>query len=453
MEWLITLSLFGLLARLTAVQLIKHDYYQELARDNRVKLIKIAAKRGKIYDRNQQLLSSREAFSHVLGYVGEGDREIVGKDGLEKVYDERLRGQAGGLLVETDTNGTVVREIGRSEPEAGEDLVISLDAPLQQKAYELLAGRKGALVAGNPQTGEILAMVSSPGFKPDQVAQYLADPGLPLFNRAISGVYPPGSTFKLVTAVAALEEQQIDASTRIEDTGVVTIGPYRYANWFFTQYGRTEGSLDLIGAIKRSNDIFFYRLGEKLGIVSLSEWAKFFGLGRPTGIDLPGEAGGLMPDPAWKEMVKKESWFLGDTLIAAIGQGDILMTPLQVNQMTAVIAAGGIWCRPHLVGEPDCKKLDLNPKTIALVAEGMSQVTQAGGTAFPFFDFPVPVAGKTGTAEFGDPQNKTHAWFSGFAPIDNPGIVVTVLLEGGGEGSYQAAPVAKELLSYWFSRQ
>jgi len=468
-EWLVTLSLFGLIARLAAVQIIDHNYYQTLARENRIKLVKIPADRGVIYDRSGKPLDRNapegrdyllaEAGSNVLGYVGEGDQEIEGRDGLEKFYDESLRGKAGGILVETDTNGEVMREIGRSEPQPGKNLTTTLDAGLQQKAYELLSGRKGALIASDPKSGEILALVSSPGFDPNSVEKYLTDKNLPLFNRALGGEYPPGSTFKLVTATAALEENKINADTQIEDTGVINIGPYSYSNWYFTQYGRTEGSINIVAAIKRSNDIFFYRLGEMLGIRALADWAKFFGLGYPTGIDLPGEAAGAMPDPQWKLLVKKENWFLGDTLIAAIGQGDILMTPLQVNQMTSVIASAGQWCRPHLVsaGRDYCRKLDIHPETTGLITQGMIQVTQAGGTAWPFFNFPVSVAGKTGTAEYGDKTSAkgglTHAWFTAFAPADNPNIVVTVLLEGAGEGSYEAAPVAKDLLSYWFSRQ
>ncbi|MBU2051643.1 hypothetical protein KKH13_00370 [Patescibacteria group bacterium] len=464
-EWLLTLSLFGLLARLVSVQVVNHDYYLALARENRIKLETIPADRGVIFDRFKTPLNRNapegrqydlgEAGSAVLGYVGQGDREIVGKDGLERIYDNKLKGKPGGLLLETDAAGALVREIGRSEPVPGDSLMSTLDAGLQQKAYALLSGRKGAVVASDPGNGEILALVSSPGFKPQEVEKYLTDQDLPLFNRALGGVYPPGSTFKLITATAALEEGKADASTQIEDTGKISIGPYSYANWYFTQYGRTEGFLDIIQALKRSNDIFFYRLGERLGIRALADWAKFFGVGNSTGVDLPGEAEGLMPDPTWKEAQKKEDWFLGDTLITAIGQGDILMTPLQVNQMTSVIASTGQWCRPHLVAadkEDYCRRLDIQPQTIDLITSGMAQVTQAGGTAWPFFDFPVSVAGKTGTAEFGG-DDKTHAWFTGFAPVDSPNIVVTVLLEGAGEGSYEAAPVAKDLLAYWFSRQ
>ncbi len=255
--WLVTLSIFGLLARLAAVGLIDHDYYQTLARENRIKVINIPAKRGVIFDRfNQPLTGMGEAASHVLG--------------LELVYDESLRGRPGSLLVETGADGSIIREIGRDEPQTGESLATTLDKGLQQKADALLAGRKGALIAGDPATGAILALVSGPGFDPNSVEKYLNDQNSPLFNRAVGGVYPPGSTFKIITAAAALEERKIDGQTQIEDTGVIKIGDYQYTNWYYTQYGRTEGNLNVVGALTRSNDIFFNRLGEPLGIRALS---------------------------------------------------------------------------------------------------------------------------------------------------------------------------------------
>ena len=471
-NWLITLTLFGLLGRLVVVQVIDHQYYQALASGNRIKLVSLPADRGVIFDRFSRPLARNapagreyllgEAAGQVIGYVGlpaqagESDRESVGQEGLEKYYDDQLRGVPGGILEETDAVGQVIRQISRSEPQAGNNLATTIDAGLQQQAYTLLAGRKGAVVASDPNSGEILALVSSPGFNPSQVAKYLTDPDLPLFNRALGGEYPPGSVFKIITAAAALEEHKIDESTQIEDTGVINIGPYQYTNWYFTQYGRKEGWINIVAALKRSNDTFFYRLGEMLGIRALADWAKWFGVGNLTGIDLAGEAAGVMPEPDWKSSVKQEDWYLGDTLISAIGQGDILMTPLQVNQMTSLIAGQGKACRPHLVGEADCQNLDISQSTLNLIIQGMNQVTQAGGTAFPFFDFPVRVAGKTGTAEFGPASAgqaaKTHAWFTAFAPADKPNIVVTVLLEGGGEGSAEAAPVAKDLLTYWFDQ-
>jgi len=473
--------------RLVMLQVVDREYYRVLADENRVKLEIIRADRGVLYDRHGEILGRNvpegreyvygEAMSHLLGYVGEiseeelerceeGDKcefglgDVVGKMGIEKQYDKRLRGEDGGVLVEHDAEGEVLREIGRREPVTGESLRLTLDSGLQRKAYELMDKRRGALVASEAKTGEILALVSSPGFDPVKVEEYLDDKDLPMFNRAISGEYPPGSVFKVVAAVGALEEGKVDETTEVEDTGEIKIGPYRFGNWYYDQYGRKEGKLDIIKGIARSNDIFFYKLGEWLGITALSDWAKYFGLGSITEIDLPEEANGLMPDPDWKKEFKGEEWYLGDTYITAIGQGDILMTPLQVNQMMSVIASGSKWCQPHLLkSEEDyCRNLDINDKTLELLIEGLKQVCETKGTAWPFFEFEVKgeriyVAGKTGTAEFGDPDDETHAWFTGFAPVEKPQIVVTVLLEAAGEGSYQAAPVVKELLSYWFSRQ
>ena len=475
------------LARLVLLQLVEGSYYRKLADENRVKLTIQPADRGVIYDRHGEALARNAPLgreyvlgadaAHVLGYVSTVSEEqwqacrektdcdywygeTVGQLGLEAYYDDKLRGTAGSVITETDAGGSVIREIGRSIPIAGESITTTLDLGLQRKAYELLKNQKGALIASIPQTGEILALVSSPAFDPGKVALSLNHPDLPLFDRAIGGSYPPGSVFKIVTATAALEEDKINADTLIEDTGELRVGAFRYGNWYFDQYGRKEGMLNLVRAIARSNDIFFYQLGERLGIKHLSDWAKYFGVGKITGIDLAGEGAGLMPDEEWKLNYFKERWFLGDTYISAIGQGNILMTPLQVNQMLNVVAADGVWCRPHLIKDtpPDCLKLNIDDKNLSLVKEGLKQVTETGGTAYPFFNFAVngktiSVAGKTGTAEFGDPDDKTHAWFTVMAPFDEPQISVTVLLEAAGEGSEKASPVAKDLLTYWFSRQ
>jgi len=465
------------------LQIWEAKYYRLLADENRIKQEILPAPRGKILDRFGEVLTLSEANAHVLGYVGEADEEeaakfylgaVVGKMGLEKQYDQSLRGVDGLSILEKDAQGKVLRELRRIEPIQGEALATTLDAGLQKKAFELMNQRKGAVVISNPITGEILALVSSPSFDARNLPKFLADKDLPLFNRAISGEYPPGSTFKVVTATAALEEGKIDQTTKIEDTGELRVGVYRFGNWYFDQYGRKEGWLEIIRALARSNDIFFYKLGEYLGINALADWARYFGLGSKTGIDLEGEANGLIPDPEWKEAVLKDQWYLGDTYISAIGQGNILTTPIQLNQMIDVIASRGKLCRPHLVADKQdkCKQLDIQEKTLNLITEGLKQVCETGGTAWPFFDFKVKdnppaggyVAGKTGTAEFGPSPSvdgsgqgrveyQTHALFIGFAPADKPEIAITVLLEGAGEGSYQAAPVAKELLTYWLERQ
>lgn len=476
------LVLLLLVGRLVSLQVIEGQYYRKLADENRVKLEIIRTDRGVIYDRHGEILVRNtpegrdyiygQGLSHVLGYVGEvdeneleiGDYELkdtVGKMGLEKQYDQELRGQDGGVIVETDTDGNKVREIGRREPVTGKSIKLTIDLGLQKKAVTLMGQEKGAMIASNPGTGEILAMVSSPGFDPKAIEKAVNDKDLPMFNRVIGGEYAPGSTFKIITAVAALEENKIDETTEIEDTGEIKIGDkWRYGNWYYDQYGQKEGFLEITRALARSNDIFFYKLGEMLGIRQLADWAIYFGLGNRTGIDLGGEANGLMPTPDWKKEFWDEDWFLGDTYISAIGQGNVLMTPLQVNQMTSVVASKGKLCQPHLLETKiKCQALDISDKSLDLVIEGMRQVCEEGGTAWPMFGFKVkdqaiPIAGKTGTAEFGAKDDTvTHAWFTAFAPIDNPQIVVTVLKEAAGEGSDEAAPVVRDLLTYWFSRQ
>lgn len=484
---LLTLFLGGaflsLWLRVFYLQVIKGRDNELLAEENRIALERISPPRGVIYDREGRILvrnreQGREylyprALAHILGYVAEASADeldlyqlgdVVGKMGIEKEYDLLLRGRSGGVVVEKDVQGETVRELTKQEPKQGEDLHLTLDLDLQKKALDLLRGRKGAIVAVIPETGEVLALASSPSFDPNlfTVSQssllndLLGDPDQPMFNRAISGLYPPGSIFKIVTAIAGLETGKIDADTRIEDTGEIKISNYGrefiYSNWYYTQYGKKEGILDLVRAIKRSNDIFFYKTGEWVGIAKLVDWAKYFGLGQALGIDLPGEADGLVPTPEWKKEAKTEAWYLGDTYITSIGQGNLLLTPLQVNQMALVIASGGRFCAPHLVKGEDCHPLEIKSENLALVKEGMVQACAEGGTGAPFFDFEPSVGCKTGTAEYGDPENKTHAWFTVFAPVDNPEILVTVLLEGAGEGSQAAAPIAKEILEYWFRR-
>jgi penicillin-binding protein 2 len=475
-----------------------------------------------------------EALSHVLGYTGEltekelndeyyklryyrrGDR--IGRTGAEALFEDRLRGRDGKELVEVDAHGTTLRTLGRDKETPGEDIMLSIDAGLQQTVAESFPkGEKGAIVVARPATGELLAMYSSPsydlnafssGLSQQQYDDLTSDPDQPLFDRAIGGVYPPGSTFKIVTSLAALEEGVVSRNTIVDDIGVLTIGPFSFPNWYFKQYGKTEGPVDIVKAIQRSNDIFFYKAGEWVGITKLVSWARKVGVGKPLGVELGGEASGLMPDPAWKKErfgtpedkeARNDEWYLGDTYHVAIGQGYLLVTPLQVNTWTNVIANGGAVCRPTIKkvtgtkpGETHCKDVVVKKETIDLIASGMRKACETGGTGYPFFDFGirklegadkenqatssgtltrVPVACKTGTAEYGDPQNRTHAWFTAFAPLPavasaskgealkgspeisgDPEISVTVLVEGAGEGSAVAAPIAKKILEWWFSR-
>lgn len=499
------LAFATLLTRLFFLNVVQGRQNRDLSEGQRIKLHKISAPRGIIFDRNGQPLVKNipiykrcdenfscekisreealrleaqgreaelapdvgreypqgEAFAHVLGYLGEasahevekGERKLgeqVGRTGVEEEQNSLLRGIDGGEILEVDTDGVTLRRIGHKDFIPGQDLTLTIDGHLQKIAFEALEGRKGAVVAQNPKTGEILALVSSPSFDPKYLDEALKNARLPLFNRAISGAYPPGSTFKIVTAAAGLEEGRITADTKIEDPGVIMVGTYRYANWYFTQYGKTEGVIDLVRAIKRSTDTFFYKVGELVGAQKLVVWGKAFGLGQKTGIDLPGEVSGFLPDPG------SGKWFLGNTYHLSIGQGALGLTPLQVNQMTAVVASGGKLCQPHFI-KPDkvtpCQAIGLKGETINLITEGMRQACSPGGTAFPFFDFQPQVACKTGTAEFGDPAGRTHAWLTAFTPYDNPEIAVTALVEAGGEGSYVAAPVVKKVMDYWFHSQ
>jgi penicillin-binding protein 2 len=507
--WAILVISFGVLIfRLSQLSFFEGERNRILADSQRIKTKKITAQRGIIYDRNliplvknwplyqlclnsnrkceiidrekalvmqaegkdaelgitigRKYLYPRE-MAHVLGFLGEATEDevsqkkylngdLVGRTGIEQAYDEILRGFDGGELVEIDTEGKVIRVIGQKEPIAGKDLHLNLDSRLQEAASQAIQGIKGAVVVQNPQNGEILALVSSPSFNPDEISQTdLDNPNQPFFNRAISGEYPPGSTFKMVSATAALESGAITADTLIKDEGIIHIGLYSYSNWYFTSRGKTEGSINVIRAIARSTDTFFYKMGEMTGAQKIIDWAKIFKLGSKLGIEIMGESDGYLPNP------KNEQWFLGNTYHLAIGQGSLGLTPLQVNSTTGVIASGGKWCKPSLTKtvnnaeQNNCTRLKISEKTLSIIKEGMKEACAAGGTATQFIDFVPQIACKTGTAEFNDPKKRTHAWFTAFAPIDNPQISVTVLAEAGGEGSVVAAPVAKKVLDLYFN--
>lgn len=467
------LAFLVLFSRLFWLQIIKGSHYQSIAQENRIRMEKMPAPRGVIFDKNGKLLVNNtpegreylygKSLAHILGFLGEADEgqvesreyqlgDLVGREGVEKIYDKTLRGQDGGRILEVGAEGEETRELGQVEAVAGENIKLELDLELQEAGFRAMKGRRGALVASGPD-GKILALVSSPAFDPHKVEEVLVDQDQPLFNRAIAGLYPPGSTFKIITAVAGLEERRINKDTTIEDTGEIKIGKWRFGNWYYDKYGKKEGIIGLVRAIKRSNDIFFYRVGERLGINKLAAWAKFFEIDKLSGIDLPSESQGRMPDPEWKQDFKGEAWFLGDTYITAIGQGDILMTPLAVNQMTQVIANQGKLCKPRVLvdQEPVCEDLKIEAEHLGLVKEGMKQACEEGGTGWPFFGFSPQVACKTGTAEVSE-DKLPHAWFTLFVPVEDPEIVLTVLLEEAGEGSYEAAPVAKEVLEHWFSQ-
>lgn len=430
-------------------------------------------------------------FSHILGYEGKiNDQELknnqgylltdyIGKQGIEKSYEQYLRGVHGADQIEVDSMGNTKREVGIINPKPGSDLVLSVDAGLQKKLYDSLSNilektktHSAAAVAINPKNGEVLAMVNIPSYDNNIFAKKISaedysllsqDPNKPLFNRAISGAYPPGSTIKPAIATAALSEGVITPSTIIDGLGgVLRIGSYTFGDW------KTHGPSDVRTAIAQSNDIFFYTVGGGygniggLGMSRMKKWDNLFGFGQPTGIDIGGEVSGLIPDEQWKLDNIGEKWSVGNSYHAAIGQGYVTVTPLQLANYISSIANGGTLFVPHLVSQ--IKKSDgtmtsidpqiirsnfVSPDVMSVVREGMRQVV-TGGTAQPLKDLPVEVAGKTGTAQFGIGASQTHGWFVSFAPYNDPQIAMAIIVEGGGEGFTNAVPVTKEVYQWYF---
>lgn len=435
------------------------------------------------------------AFSHVLGYVGEvsleelddlkyanyklGDR--VGRTGVEQIYESYLKGVDGSEIIEIDANGKKIRTLKFKPPIPGNNIHLSIDAALQESTYEQLKSQIeklgvccGAAVAEKPKTGEVLFLVSIPSYdgnafndplRQAEIDELFSDKKTPLLNRVIAGTYPPGSTFKIATSLAALSSGKFTKDTQIEDTGVLSLGPYTFANWYFTKYGKKEGMIDIIKALQRSNDIYFYHIGEKIGEKAIGEVARKIGFGKRLGIDLPGEEDGLIPDETWKLKKFGQVWFPGDTLHMAIGQGFILATPLQILAATSFIASDGKLMQPHLISKVTrhdgsvMKKFQFDPVVqnlfpidhIQTIQDGLEAVTRQGGTAWPFFTYELPTAGKTGSSEYGDTRGRTHAWYTAYAPLDNPEIAAVVLIEGGGEGSSVAAPIVKQIFNWYFN--
>lgn len=419
-----------------------------------------------------------ESTAFVTGYLGSVNKEdiknnicetkingndFIGKGGIESFLDCRLRGVDGKRLIEMDAKGDYIRELGRDEPKVSSDVILSIDAYWQDKIYKMLDGKKATVIISEPKTGKILVFVSSPSFDPnvfsykqdnEKINQYLNDKeNFPMLNRVTSARYHPGSVFKLTMATAGLEGGVIDKETLFEDTGILKIGDYSYRNWSWSKSGKTEGMLNIVTAIKKSNDIFFYKLGEALGLNRIVDWSKKFGYGQQTGVEVSGELSGLVPDDEWKKTAKGESWYLGDTYHLSIGQGFLDVTPLQVNQMTNIVANNGIKCKMSLLKDKisECESLKIKNSTLMTVIEGMKAACKSGGTAWPLFNFKTQLACKTGTAEVGDGSKDTHAWLTAFAPVDDPQISITVMVERGGEGSDVAAPIVEDILKEWFN--
>ena len=429
----------------------------------------------------------KQEGAHTFGYVSEiNDTElekmkdegyksgdIIGKFGLEKVYDKELRGENGGQQVEVDVSVKPVQILGRKEPVPGDDLELTIDINLQQAAEKAvdeqltqIGAHAAAAVVMNPQTGEILAMVSRPAFDPNLFAHGISskdwnqlnnNPYHPMDNKTITGEYPPGSTFKIVTGTAALTEGVVTPDEQIFDSGHHWIIPKGNAD------GEALGWLNFRTALAHSDNVYFYEMGNRLGIDRLEKYARMFGLGAKTGIDLPYEATGLVANRRYKEKNFDDGeWYLSETFDASIGQGFNLVTPLQAAMVMGEIAADGKRYKPHVVNRiiaPDgsvvkdfqpelLSQLDVPEEDIKLVQDGLHDVTKYGTAASSFRGFTVDIAGKTGTAE--NSQGRDHGWFVAYGPFDNPNIVVAVIVENGGYGSQSAVPIGRKILEAAF---
>lgn len=422
---------------------------------------------------------------HAIGYVGEvsesqlsGDSggalvrgDIVGKSGIERSYDQSLRGLQGWKLVSVNNLG---RQMGESwverEPEHGEPLELTIDMELQRELMDAMQGETGAGIFMDPSTGEVLAIASSPAFDPNKFADGIShedwkgiteDSNRPLQDRAIASFYAPGSTFKVVMAVAGLE------------TGTITAEERRYCNGSTKIYGRRRlcwkrgghGWVNMQKALAESCNVYFYHLGKELGIEPITEYSRMFGLGRPTGIDIPGEESGILPSKEWKMRVQREQWYPGDTISVAIGQGLLAVTPIQMAAFISAIATGGDMVQPRLLldGKSESRRLNISKQTMDIVREALRlTVTEGTGRAATGGQF--TVSGKTGTAQVykhsaGIDSNKLpkherdHAWFVGYAPADAPEIAFAVIIERGGHGGTSAAPVVRRVLEVFFREE
>ncbi|MBM4256904.1 MAG: penicillin-binding protein 2 [Deltaproteobacteria bacterium] len=436
--------------------------------------------------------------AHLLGYVGQVNAselqrfrklklvpeyrlgDILGKFGIEKRWETGLRGEGGGQQIEVDANGHRLRVLDSREAKAGESLVLTIDVDLQHAAETALQGKEGAIVMLDVNTGEVLAMASHPSFDPNLFARGIRtnewhalvdDPLRPLNNRAVQGQYPPGSTFKVIMGAAALEKGVVTPTTRFHCSGGLQFGGHRFRCW----KRRGHGSMNLQQAIAHSCDVYFYQVGQRLGIQNIADYARLFGMGKPLGVGLDHEASGLIPDGAWKSRVLKAPWLPGETLSVVIGQGYVTATPLQMAVVAATVANGGIVYRPHVVKQTigvggEIKEYapevfataHIQPEIMQLVRDGMRDVVNSGGATGGRAKLPnVVVAGKTGTSQVISGtrgkgkimarQFRDHAWFIAFAPFERPEVAVAVVVEHAGAGGGQvAAPMVREVLDTYF---
>jgi len=429
------------------------------------------------------------AMAHLLGYTGlvtteelrKNDQllmnDITGKAGIEKQQDKILRGKAGASYVEVNAAGHPQKELGLEAPDPGLDATLTVNAELQEFIFNLLAeqAKFGSVVVIDPRSGAVRGLVNYPAYDPnifsqpgrhDESSTIFRDERQPLFNRAIGGTYPPGSTIKPLIAAAGLQEGLISPTTSVLSTGGLNIGIWSFPDWKSGGHGVT----DVKKAIAESVNTFFYLLsgGDEsrrgLGVRRISKYLNDFSWGQPTGIDLPGEVGGLLPSPEWKIETKNEQWYIGDTYHLGIGQGDVLVTPLQVAVATAAIANGGQVYEPHVLSsyltsngkvvenKAKSRRLDIKPSYLKTVRQGM-RLAVTEGSARRLNELPINTAGKTGTAQFKSDEESTHAWFTSFGPYEKPQLVITILLEEGGKGDIDAVPIVQEIWQWWVEHQ
>lgn len=418
---------------------------------------------GEVTEADMERAKSGEAPRYLLG-------ELIGKKGVEQTYDVALRGAGGQRAVVVDSRGKLIREYGRREADPGEPLRLTLDLDLQQAAERAMRGQVGAVVALDPRNGAVRAMVSTPsydpnlfarGIQPAQWRELTEDDRDPLQNRAIQNAHSPGSVFKIWMASAGLQEGLITPSTRVHCGGSTVMYGRRFKCW----RPGGHGSVDLQKALAQSCNVYFYHLGRELGIERISKYAKAFGLGSTTGIELGGEVTGLVPSEEWSQQKRGHQWYPGETISVAIGQGLINTTPIQVARGTAAIANGGWLVTPHLVEgqakNDERQRVPVDPENLQLVREGMHGVMSPGGTAYWRAHIEgVEYGGKTGTVQVVGgltTENvdrpwklRDHGWFASFAPIGEPELVVVVFAEHGGGGSLAASPIAKEVYEEFF---
>jgi len=405
-------------------------------------------------------------FAHVLGYLGKVNEEevlkgyllddFIGRTGLENVYEKLLKGIDGEELVEIDNLGVTQKVLAFKDSIPGNDLVLSIDAGLQKKLYQSLRAKlntlstsKAAGIALDPRNGKILAMVSFPNFDANTLSEdydkIINNVNLPLFNRAVSGEYPSGSVIKPLIAAAGLKEG-IDPNEQLNCPGFLSVpdvyNPGVY--WTFNDW-KEHGIVSMVKAIAESCNVYFYNLGEKLGVDVITKYLRLFGWGKELGVKFPGEASGFIPSREWKED-RGERWYVGDTYNISIGQGDITATPLQIAASIGAISNGKLY-QPQFL-EKTKPKLIRNIGDFDIVRKGMREAV-ISGSAKSLYELPVKVAGKTGTAQS---SGVPHGWMVAYAPYEDPQIVIVVLVENGGGGSTSATPVVKDVLNYYLTR-